>query len=293
MWAAILPTTWGSCLTLGAPDGRPSVSLGGGAWCEVAGNERVQAVGRVVGHLGEPDAAVPRRRPRSRRRRRPAFCLDGCARRPSVDRTCCGRRSRFRRPRPGQQARSGRAPPCCGAAWHRAATRSCRAEVELALQLQSRDAPGLRRGGCWNEWPSDRPPRTRWSAAAWSGDEGPGGDRGLLAAASTFPEPAPAQAGSTPWFAIPRLYWCPSGQRSPRASAPRTGIYAGSLIREALLELDQGTGKIGHLGRRRSLCSLLVLTQIDPSVTTFCSPGCRGISRFWCYPGKTESSSTL
>jgi hypothetical protein len=38
--------------------------------------------------------------------------------------------------------------------------------------------------------------------------------------------------------------------------------HAGRLIREALLELDQGTGKIGHLGRRRSLCSLFVLTRL-------------------------------
>ena len=37
--------------------GGPSVGLGGGAWCEVAGDEGVQAVGRVVGHLVQADAA--------------------------------------------------------------------------------------------------------------------------------------------------------------------------------------------------------------------------------------------
>ena len=41
----------------GAWVSRPSVGLGRGARREVAGNEGMQAVGRVVGHLGETDAA--------------------------------------------------------------------------------------------------------------------------------------------------------------------------------------------------------------------------------------------
>src|SRR3974377_542201 len=57
--AAILPTTWGSCLTQGPPGwaGAPAVGLGGGAWCEVAGDEGMQAGGRVVGHFVQADAA--------------------------------------------------------------------------------------------------------------------------------------------------------------------------------------------------------------------------------------------
>src|SRR6267378_8581845 len=37
--------------------GGPSVGLGSGAWCEVVGDEGMQAVGRVVGHLVQADAA--------------------------------------------------------------------------------------------------------------------------------------------------------------------------------------------------------------------------------------------
>src|SRR5690348_18243914 len=37
--------------------GGPSVGLGDGAWCEVADNKGMQAVGRVVGHLLQADAA--------------------------------------------------------------------------------------------------------------------------------------------------------------------------------------------------------------------------------------------
>jgi hypothetical protein len=40
----------------GAGISGPSVGLGGRPRCEILGNEGMQAVGRVVGHLGEPDA---------------------------------------------------------------------------------------------------------------------------------------------------------------------------------------------------------------------------------------------
>ena len=57
MCAAILPTTWGSCLTLGrAGIGGPSVGLGGGALGEVVGDEGVQTGSRVVGHFAQADA---------------------------------------------------------------------------------------------------------------------------------------------------------------------------------------------------------------------------------------------
>src|SRR5271169_5311948 len=41
----------------GAGISRPSIGLGGGAGGEMGGEEGVQAVGRVIGHLTEPDAA--------------------------------------------------------------------------------------------------------------------------------------------------------------------------------------------------------------------------------------------
>ena len=62
--------------------GGPSVGFGGGAGGEIVGDEGMQAVGRIVGHLVQADAAgagaavlAPRRR------RRSASCPDGCARR--------------------------------------------------------------------------------------------------------------------------------------------------------------------------------------------------------------------
>src|SRR6266851_4284829 len=58
MWAAILPTTWGMVADGGSAGiAGPSVGLGGGARCEVAGDEGMQAVGRVVGHFAQADAA--------------------------------------------------------------------------------------------------------------------------------------------------------------------------------------------------------------------------------------------
>jgi len=127
--------------------GGPSVSLGGGAWCEVAGNERVQAVGRVVGHLGEPDA------PGSGAA---VLDLDGADDQhfalmaaPAagqwivlaaagdlgfVDLDPAGERDPARRHHAAAQLGTEQPRGLVGA------------EVELALQLQSRDAPGLRRG---------------------------------------------------------------------------------------------------------------------------------------------------
>ena len=61
MCAAILPMTWGSCFdTRRAGVSRPPIGLGGGAGSEIGGEEGVQAVGRIVGHLAEADAAALR-----------------------------------------------------------------------------------------------------------------------------------------------------------------------------------------------------------------------------------------
>jgi hypothetical protein len=43
----------------GAGISRPAVGLGGGAGDEIDGHKGVHAIGRVVGDLGEPDAARP------------------------------------------------------------------------------------------------------------------------------------------------------------------------------------------------------------------------------------------
>ena len=65
----------------GAGISGPTIRLGGGAGSDVGGEEGVEAGGRVISDLAEADAAgAKRRRLRPRRRRRPAFCPDDCAR---------------------------------------------------------------------------------------------------------------------------------------------------------------------------------------------------------------------
>ena len=124
------------------------------------------------------------------------------------------------------------------------------AEVELALQLQSRDAVGM--GG--HQIGRPEPNCQRQLGVV---HDGPGGDRGLLVTASAFPGPRlglqfPGFTGAAVW-----------AHKTLRPARREQVSHTGRLIREALLELDQGTGKIDHLGRRKPLCSLFVLSRID------------------------------
>ena len=61
--------------------------------------------------------------------------------------------------RPASGLRSGAR---CGAAWRRSARPSCRSRGRADVAVAR---PRCR----WSGWPSDRPPRTRWSATVWSG----------------------------------------------------------------------------------------------------------------------------
>src|SRR5438105_10983471 len=51
---------------------------------------------------------------------------------------------------------------CCDAAWRRAAKRSYTSPRRAGAAVAGRRCH-------WSGWPSDRPPRTKWSAAIWSG----------------------------------------------------------------------------------------------------------------------------
>jgi hypothetical protein len=103
---------------------------------------------RVVGHLGETDAAGTA-----------ILDLDGtddddlalvtASATRAPDHAYCGRRLWFHRPRPVRRTDCGSMPPCCGAAWRRSANPLVQAESELALQLQ---VPRCR----WKGSPSDR-----------------------------------------------------------------------------------------------------------------------------------------
>ena len=116
------------------------------------------------------------------------------------------------------------------------------AEVELALQLQSRDAVGT----SGHQIGRPEPGGQRQLGVV---HDGPGGDRSLLAAASAFP--GPRLGLQFPGFALAAVW----ADEALGPAGREQVSHAGRLIREALLPLDQGTGKIGHLGRPRSLCS--------------------------------------
>ena len=116
------------------------------------------------------------------------------------------------------------------------------AESELALQLQRRDAVGMGRHQIGRPEPSGQ----RQLGVV---HDRAGRDRGLLAAAGAFPSP---RLG----VQRPRLAAAATGAGEARRPARREQVFdARRLIREVLLELDQGAGEVGHLRHRGSSCS--------------------------------------
>jgi len=116
------------------------------------------------------------------------------------------------------------------------------AEGELALQLQSRDAVGV--GG--HQISGPEPGGQRQLGVM---HDGSGSDRGLAPAAGALV--GPGLGFQSPGFAT-------TASRADKPVRPaRRGkvLSAGGLIAEALLELDQGAGKVGHRTSGSGLCS--------------------------------------
>ena len=126
------------------------------------------------------------------------------------------------------------------------------AEGELALQLQSRDAVGV--GGHQISGPEPRGQRQRGVL-----HDGSGSDRGLATAAG-------ALIGPGLGFQPPGFAATASRADKPVGPARRCKVLsAGGLIAEALLEFDQGAGKVGHRGSRGQFSSLFVLQRTCPT----------------------------
>ena len=111
------------------------------------------------------------------------------------------------------------------------------AESELALQLQRRDAIGV--GG--HQIGGPEPSGQRQLGVM---HDGSGGDRGLAPAGG-------ALIGPSLGFQLPGF--APAAARADKSVSPTRRdkiLSTGRLITEALLELDQRTGKVDHRGHR-------------------------------------------
>ena len=145
----------------------------------------------------------------------------------------------------GERAAAGRRP-CCGAAWRTAATPSCRSRERVGVAVA---APRCR----WNGSPSDRPPRTKWQPAHSQ-------VHALVCSAHALLLPQPGQAK-------------PAGQRAANrysTHAASSGKCCWNSIKERGKSVICVTE--GHHVRD------LFYHKPDPAPTTFCCPGCRGIS---------------
>ncbi len=230
---------------------RPSVGLGGRPRCEIAGNEGMQTLGRIVGHLGKTDAAgtviLDLDRPDDEDL---ALVTASAATGQRTMLAAAGNLGFIDLDQTGERIAVGR---------HHAVAqlgadqpgRLVRAESELALQLQRRDAVGMGR----HQIGRPEPDGQRQLGVV---HDGAGGHRGLPMAAGALPGPrlgvqlpgsAGAAAGAHKAIGPPRFEQVPD---------------AGRLIREALLKLDQGARKCDHGSLDGACVRCLFLTPIRP-----------------------------
>jgi len=227
----------------GAGISGPTIRLGGRAGGDIGGEKGVEAGGRVISDLAEADAAGAK----------PAvFDLDGAddqhfalmtASATARDRIVfaaagdfgfidldeAGQRAATRREHAAAQLGADQPRGLVGA------------ESELTLQLQSRDAIGV--GGHQISGPEPRGQRQLGVM-----HDGSGSERGLPTAAGAFI--GPGLGFQSPGFATAAA----RADKPVRPACCGKILSAGGLIAEALLELDQGAGKVGHRGHRGS-CS--------------------------------------
>ena len=211
----------------GAGIAGPSVGLGGGTGGEVGGEEGVQAAGRVIGHLAQPNAAGPST---------PVLDFDGAddkdlalvaataTARQWIIFAAAGNLGFINLNEAGQQAavRGEHAAAQLGAEQPR---RLVGTESELTLQLQRRDPVGV--GG--HQIGGPEPSSQRQLGVM---QDGSGSDRSLAAAAGALE--CPGLGFQPPGFATTA-----TRANEPVRPTHRDQILRASrLVAEALLELD-------------------------------------------------------
>ena len=219
--------------------GGPSVGLGGSADREIVGDEGMQALGRVVGHLGEPDAAGSGTA---------VLDLDGAddqhfalraAAAAAGERIVLAAAGDFGfvdLDQAGERAAVGCDHTAAQLGAHQP-RRLVRAEAELALQLQGGDAVGMGRHQIGRPEPS----RQRQFGVL---HDRAGGHRGLPATDGALPGPCLG-------LQFPRLGLAAAGaDKTLRPARCEEVLRASRFIGEATLELDQGAGKLAHGGPR-------------------------------------------
>src|SRR6266436_1983791 len=133
-----------------------------------------------------------------------------------------------------------------------------RAEAELALQLQGRDAVGVRRH-------QKRGPEPLGQRQLAGVHDGPGRHRGLPAAAGAF-------IGEGLGLQKPGAAVAAAGADEPFRPTAREQVFrTGAFRRKAALELDQRLGKPA-LGPRHGLTLLILDGQRPYSMFPFCTP---------------------
>lgn len=232
----------------------PSVGLGRGAWGEVGSDKGMQALGGVIRHLLETNAAGAGAA---------VLYLDGAddqdlasmaAAAATDERIVLAAAEDFGLvdlDQAAQRRAVGR---------HHAATQLgtqqpsglVGTQGELALQLQRRDAVGM--GG--HQIGGPEPGGQRQLGVM---QDRAGGHRGLPAAGGTLPSP---RLGLQP----PGLARAATGAaKALRPTLAREVGHARGLVRKALLELNQRAGEVGHGGLPIGSRSWFVLSQSDPT----------------------------
>ena len=230
---------------------RPSVGLGGGARGEIGFEESMQAGGRVIGHLGEPNAAGAGAAILDLDRAGDEDFALMAASATAGERVVLAAADDFglvNLDQASEHAAVGRHHAAAQLCRHQP-SRFVRAQSKLALQLQCRNAVGMGRHQIGR-------PEPRGQRQLGVVHDRAGGHRGLLAAAGAFPSPCLG-------LQLPRFV--PAASRADKALRParRDKVSdAGRLIREAALKLDQRAGKIGHMRlANQTVCSLYVLSR--------------------------------
>ena len=246
----------------------PTVGLGSGAGRQVGGEKGMQAGGRIIGHLAQTDAAgagTAVLHLNGADNQHFALMAAPAAARQRIVFAAADDFGFVDFDEAGEQAAAG--------GQHAAAqlgadqpSRLVGAEGELTLQLQGRDAVGV--GG--HQISGPEPDGQRQFGVM---HDSPGGDRGLAAAAGAL---------ISPGFGLQLPSFVAAAARASEAIGPARGgqiLGASSLLAEALLELEQGAGKVGHQSHReRVMFVICSITKPPRRRQHFGSPDAQGLA---------------